>query len=70
MKATCTKQGSIVKGVFETCRCTKRTPAKTVIIETIIIIIIVIIIIIKVLIQGFRQTLKLTRSIINEDTIV
>ena len=34
------------------------------------IIIIIIIIIIKVFIQGFKQTLKLTSSIINEDTTV
>ena len=33
-------------------------------------IIIIIIIIIKVFIQGFKQTLKLTSSIINEDTTV
>ena len=33
-------------------------------------IIIIIIIIIKVFIQGFKQTLKLTRSIINEDSII
>ena len=34
------------------------------------IIIIIIIIIIKVFIQGFKQTSKLTSSIINEDTTV
>ena len=37
---------------------------------SLIIIIIIIIIIIKVFIQGFKQTLKLTSSIINEDTTV
>ena len=36
----------------------------------IIIIIIIMIIIIKVFIRGFNQTLKLTSSIINEDTTV
>ena len=36
----------------------------------IIIIIIIMIIIIKVFIRGFKQTLKLTSSIINEDTTV
>ena len=35
-----------------------------------LIIIIIIIIIIKVFIQGFKQTSKLTSSIINEDTTV
>ena len=34
------------------------------------IIIIIIMIIIKVFIRGFKQTLKLTSSIINEDTTV
>ena len=40
------------------------------VIKSYIIIIIIIIIIIKVFIQGFKQTLKLTTSIINEDTTV
>ena len=40
------------------------------VIKSYIIIIIIIIIIIKVFIQGFKQTLKLTSSIINEDTTV
>ena len=40
------------------------------VIKSYIIIIIIIIIIIKVFIQDFKQTLKLTSSIINEDTTV
>ena len=40
------------------------------VIKSYIIIIIITIIIIKVFIRGFKQTLKLTSSIINEDTTV
>ena len=60
---SCTKLEKLVRNYLQ-------RNVNSAVVKSYVIIIIIIIIIIKVFIQGFKQTLKLTSSIINEDTTV